>query len=86
MLYLKDERKARLFKITKIEETEVERALKNILKEYDDVVLWGAHDIGNCQIIEHAIRLLDETLVVSKQGYWSFKENKWIKEQVQIML
>jgi len=38
MLHLEDEREARLFKITGIEETEVEKALKIILKEYDDVV------------------------------------------------
>ncbi len=38
MLYLKDEKKARLFEIIEIEETEVERAFKTILKEYDDVV------------------------------------------------
>ena len=38
MLHLKDERKARLFKITGAEGTEVEQALKVILEEYDDVV------------------------------------------------
>ncbi len=30
------------------EGTEVEQILKVILKEYDDVVSRGAHDIGNC--------------------------------------
>ncbi len=48
MLYLEDERKVRLFKITGMEGIEVERALKNILKEYDNMVLREAHDIGNC--------------------------------------
>ena len=38
MLYLEDEKKARLFEITGIKETEVERVLKNILEEYDNVV------------------------------------------------
>ena len=69
MLHLKDERETRLFEITGIEGTEVEQALKIILEEYDDVVSREAHDIGNCRIIEHAIRFLDETLVVEKQGY-----------------
>ena len=33
MLYLKDERKVRLYEITKIKETEVEKALKIILEK-----------------------------------------------------
>jgi len=56
------------------------------LKEYDDIVSRGAHDIGNCQTIEHAIRLMDETPVVGKQGHRSPREHEWIEEQVQIML
>src|SRR6266498_101793 len=86
MLHLEDEREARLFEITGTEGTEVEQILKIILEEYDDVVSQEAHDIGNCQTIEHAIRLLDETPVVGKQGHRSPKEHEWIKEQVQIML
>src|SRR6266542_6772759 len=86
MLYLEDERKAQLFEITGMEGTEVEQALKMILEEFDDVVSREAHDIGNCQTIEYAIRLLDETLVVGKQGHRSLREHEWIEEQVQIML
>ncbi len=66
MLYLKDEREAKLFEITKIEGIEVESILKNILKEYDNIVFQEIHDIENCQTIEYAIRLLDETPVVEK--------------------
>ncbi len=69
MLYLKDEKKARLFEIIEIEETEVERAFKTILKEYDDVVSQEAHNIENCRTIEYAIRLLNEILVVGKQDH-----------------
>src|SRR6266498_1695774 len=61
MLHLEDEREARLFEITETEGTEVEQALKIILEDYDDVVSRRAHDIGNCQTIEHVIRLLDKT-------------------------
>ena len=82
MLHLEDEREVWLFEITEIGGTEVEQALKIILEEFDDVVSRGAHDIGNCQIIEHAIRLLNEILVVGKQDHWSLKEHEWIKEQV----
>ena len=82
MLHLENERKARLFEISGMEETEVEKALKIILEEYDDVVSRKAHDIGNCQMIEHAIRLLDETPVVEKQGHRSLREHEWIEEQV----
>ncbi len=76
MLHLKDKREARLFEITGTEGTEVEQALKMILEEYDDVVSQGAHDIGNCRTIEHAIRLIDETSVVGKQGHRSLKEHE----------
>ena len=69
-----------------IEGTEVERALKIILEEFDDVVSRKVHDIGNCRTIEHAIRLMDETPVVGKQGHRSPREHEWIEEQVQIML
>ncbi len=86
MLYLEDEREVRLFEIIGTEGTEVEQALKIILEEFDDVVSRGAHDIGNCRTIEHAIRLMDETLVVGKQDHHSPREHKWIEEQVQIML
>ena len=86
MLYLEDEREAKLFEITGTKGTEVEQALKIILEEFDDIVSQGVHDIENCQTIEHAIRLLDETPVVGKQGHRSLREHKWIEEQVQIML
>ncbi len=69
MFYLEDERKARLFKITEIKRTEVEKALKTILKEYDDIVFQEVHNIRNCQTIKHAIRLLDEIPIVRKQGH-----------------
>ncbi len=48
MLHLEDEREVRLFEITDIEGTEVERILKTILEEYDDIVSQEAYDIGNC--------------------------------------
>jgi len=86
MLYLEDEREAWLFEITGTEGTEVEQILKMILKEFDDVVSRGVHDIENCRIIEHAIRLIDETPVVGKQNHWSLREHEWIEEQVQIIL
>ncbi len=82
MLYLEDEREVQLFEITETEGTEVEQALKKILEEFDDVVSRGAHDIGNCRTIEHAIRLIDEILVVEKQGHRSPREHEWIEEQV----
>ncbi len=76
MLYLEDERKAKLFKIIGMGGTEVEKTLKVILEEYDDIVSQGAHDIENCWTIKHVIRLLDKTLVVGKQGHWSLRKHK----------
>ncbi len=86
MLHLEDEREVRLFEITGMEKTEVEKALKIILEEYDDIVSREVHNIGNCWTIEHVIRLLDETPVVKKQCHWSLREYGWIEKQVQIML
>ncbi len=80
MLHLEDEREAWLFEITRTEGTEVEQILKIILEEYDDVVSQEAHNIGNCQTIEHAIRLMDETPVVRKQGHRSLREHEWIEK------
>ncbi len=69
MLYLEDKREASLIEITGMEETEVEKVFKTILEEYDDVVFWEIHNIENCRTIKHAIRLLDETLIVGKQEH-----------------
>ena len=69
MLYLKEKKEVRFFEITKIEEIEIERVLKTILKKYDNIISRRANDIGNCKIIEHVIRLLNETPIVSKQDY-----------------
>jgi len=38
MLYLEDEKEVRLFKITGMKGTKIEKALKSILKEYDNIV------------------------------------------------
>jgi len=48
MLYLKNEKEVWLFEIIETEGTEVKKALKIILKEYDNVVSQGTHDIENC--------------------------------------
>ncbi len=82
MLHLEDEREVRLFEITGMEGIEVEKILKTILEEYNDVVSREVHDIENCWTIKHAIRLLDKTPVMGKQGYRSPREHEWIEEQV----
>ena len=76
ILHLENEKEVRLFEIMEMEGTEVKKALKAILKEYDDVVSQEAYDIENCQIIEYIIRFLDETPVVEKQGYRLLKEHE----------
>ena len=80
MLHLKDKREIRLFEITGMERTEVKKALKIILEEYDNVVSRRAHDIGNCWTIEYAIRLLNETSVIEKQDHWLLRKHEWIEE------
>ena len=74
MLHLEDKREVRFFRITGTKRIEVKRILKIILEEYDDIISQGAYDIGNCHMIKYIIRLLDETLIVEKQGYQSLKK------------
>ena len=82
MLYLEEDRDYLLYEIMDTYPEEVQK----ILREYDDIVSKGAHDIENCTNIEHAIRLVSEVPVVRKMGYHTPKEHQWINEQVEIML
>ncbi len=41
-------------------DTYIKEMLNEILNEYDDVVSKGSHDIGNCKLVKHDIRLTDE--------------------------
>ncbi len=60
-------------------DTHVKEMLDEILNEYDDVVSKGLHDIGNCKLVKHDIRLNDERPIKRKQSSRSAKENEWIK-------
>ena len=57
-----------------------------ILNEYDDIVSKGPHDIRNCKLVKHDIRLNDERSIKCKQLPRSAKENEWIKRQINKML
>ena len=72
MLHLEEERDYLLYEITDTYPEEVQK----ILHEYDDIVSKGAHDIGNCTSVEHAIRLVSEVPVVRKMGYHTSKEHQ----------
>ncbi len=49
-----------------MEGIQVERILKQILENYDNVISRRTHDIGNCQVIKYVIRLLNKILVIEK--------------------
>ncbi len=70
----------------KVMDTHVKKMLEEILMEYDDVVSKGPHNIGNCKIVKHDIRLNDEKPIKCRQSPRSAKENEWIKEQIDKML
>ena len=38
----------------------IKEMLNEILNEYDDIVSKGPHDIGNCKLVKHNIRLNDK--------------------------
>ncbi len=66
--------------------THVKGMLDEILNEYNNVVSKGPHDIGNCKLVKHDIRLNDEKPIKCKQSPRSAKENEWIKGQIDEML
>jgi len=82
MLHFEGELKANLYEITAIYLEKVQQ----ILNEFDEIVSKGSHDIGNCLMIEHAIKLITDMSVIGKMGYHTLKEHKWIEDQVKIML
>ena len=61
-----------LYKITSTYSKEVQQ----ILNEFDEIVSKRAHDIRNCQTIEHAIRLITDIPVIGKMKYYIPKEYK----------
>ncbi len=46
--------------------THVKKMLDKILNEYDDVVSKEPHDIENCKLVKHDIRLNDERPIKRK--------------------
>src|SRR6266540_7520599 len=67
-------------------DTHVKEMFNEILTEYDDVVSKGPHDIRNCKLIKHNIRLNDERPIKRKQSPRLAKENEWIKGQIDEIL
>src|SRR6266498_3745309 len=67
-------------------DTHIKEMLDEILNEYNDVVSKGPHNIGNCKLVKHDIRLNDERPIKRKQSSRSAKENEWIKRQIDKML
>ncbi len=63
----------------------VKEMFDKILTEYDDVVSKGPHNIGNCKLVKHDIRLNNERPIKRKQSPRSVKENEWIKGQIYEM-
>src|SRR6266545_3531530 len=80
--------KAKLYELIdeEIMDTHIKEMLDEILNKYDDVVSKGPHNIGNCKIVKHDIRLNDEKPIKCKQSPRSAKENEWIKEQIDKIL
>src|SRR6266542_3189894 len=80
--------KAKLYELIgeEVMDTHIKEMLDKILIEYDDIVFKRSHDIGNCKLVKHDIRLNDERPIKRKQSFRSAKENEWIKEQIDKML
>ncbi len=57
-------------------DSHIKEMFDEILNEYDDVVSKGPHDIGNCKLVKHDIRLNDKRPIKCKQSSRSAKENE----------
>ena len=70
--------KAKLYELIgeEVMNTHIKEMLDEILTEYDDVVSKGSHNIENCKLIKHDIRLNDERPIKCKQSSRSAKENE----------
>src|ERR1043165_2886864 len=68
------------------EENIIQEKIDEILNEYQDIVFKENHDIGNCNLIEYAIRLIDDIPTICRLRQRSPKENEWIKNQIKEML
>ncbi len=55
-------KEAKLYKLIgkEVMDTHIKEMLDKILNEYNDVVFKGSHDIGNCKLVKHDIRLNDK--------------------------
>ncbi len=62
--------------------THIKKMLDEILNEYNDIVFKGSHNIENCKLVKHDIRLNDKRPIKQKQLPCLTKKNKWIKEQI----
>src|ERR1044071_3574760 len=69
-----------------VEETTTQEEIDEILNEFQDIVSKGDHDIGNCNLIEHAIRLTDDIPTTCRLRQRLPKENEWIEKQIKEML
>jgi len=69
---------ARLYELISKEviDAHIKKMLNKILNEYDNIVSKGPHDIRNCKLVKHDIRLNDEKPIKRKQSPRSTKENK----------
>ena len=63
----------------KVEETIIQKKIDEILKEFQGIILKGDHDIGNYNLIEHAIRLMDDIPTTCKLRQRLSKENEQIR-------
>src|ERR1043165_1443392 len=68
------------------EDDDIAKEVEELLREYQDIVSKGDHDIGNCDIVEHAIRLIDDIPTTCRLRPRSPKENEWIEVQIKEML
>ena len=86
--YDKNNKKAKLYKLIgkEVMNTHIKKMLDEILNEYNDIVFKGSHNIENCKLVKHDIRLNDKRPIKQKQLPCLTKKNKWIKEQINKLL
>src|ERR1043165_2915953 len=68
------------------EEEDMSEEIEELLKEYQDIISKEDHDIGNYNIVKHAIRLIDDIPTTCRLRLRSSKKNEWIEAQIEEIL
>jgi len=66
--------------------SKIPKPIQNLLKEYDDIISKGSHDLGQMSVIEHKINLVHPFLITARQKTFDPSTQRKIKEEIKRLL